>query len=91
MVQMDRCKLTLDLPKFQPMRDQDTSLLTNQRPALTLDLPKVIIAPPSDSNWSVIYYFTRICLSVYSSLCLSRTWNQVKQNQQMDRMVEINF
>ena len=50
MVQMDRCKLTLDLPKFQPMKEQDSHLLSNQRPALTLDLPKVIIAPPSDNG-----------------------------------------
>ena len=50
MVQMDRCKLPLDLPKFQPKKEQDTPLLTNQRPALTLDLPKVVIAPPSDNG-----------------------------------------
>ena len=50
MVQMDRCKLTLDLPKFQPMKEQDSHLLTNQRPSLTLDLPKVVIAPPSDNG-----------------------------------------
>ena len=50
MVQMDRCKLTLDLPKFQPMKEQDSHLLTNQRPSLTLDLPRVVIAPPSDNG-----------------------------------------
>ena len=56
MVQMDRCKLTLDLPKFQPMKEQDSHLLSNQRPALTLDLPKVIIAPPSDNG--LVFFWT---------------------------------
>ena len=74
MVQMDRCKLTLDLPKFQPMKEQDSHLLTNQRPSLTLDLPKVVIAPPSDNGlvlrrqYSVVTHFekplTKSCLNL---------------------------
>ena len=73
MVQMDRCKLTLDLPKFQPMKEQDSHLLSNQRPALTLDLPKVIIAPPSDNG---LVFWTSEAISTFScskspDVCLS--------------------
>ena len=72
MVQMDRCKLTLDLPKFQPMKEQDTPLLTNQRPALTLDLPKVVIAPPSDNGLVLKTSVTKVSTRLSSYIISTR-------------------
>ena len=72
MVQMDRFKLTLDLPKFQPMKEQDTLLLTNQRPALTLDLPKVVIAPPSDNGLVLKASVTKVSTRLSSYIISTR-------------------